>query len=400
MFLLNQVKGALQREFDDFAAYALAPGAIDSISAAAICIARRHIKHSVFEVLNRRLLECHPGPSHRWHGLRVMAVDSSILNLPATAELYKHFGGQVQHDRRLPMARLSQLLDVDTGLSWHAIVSPLALNERVVATDHLEHAPADALVLYDRGYASLFLMAWHRQFQRDFCMRLPRGYQCAAALMASANAPTLVQLLPSRAARMDCREHSVSTEPLAIRLIRVVLSTGEVEILATTLTDPTAYPDADFKALYAQRWNIEGDFRIQKSRLQMENFSGKRTHVIYQDVHAKILTKNLTCWLISIAQARRDQADDRSGVRQPSTGKPIPAVSRLPHRQRINLTDALHVCKNALIRVLLGSGDVLEPLLARMQRYTHCERKNRPASRRDRHSKAAVRFPMAYKQTG
>jgi len=33
-------------------------------------------------------------------------------------------------------------------------------------------------------------------------------------------------------------------------------------------------------------------------------------HVIYQDVHARILTKNLVCWLTGIAQTRLDQAAD------------------------------------------------------------------------------------------
>ena len=51
-----------------------------------------------------------------------------------------------------------------------------------------------------------------------------------------------------------------------------------MEILGTSLLDEARYPDSEFAKLYAQRWAIEGDFRIQKARLQLENFTGKLPH--------------------------------------------------------------------------------------------------------------------------
>lgn len=403
LFLLNQVKGALQREFEDFATQVLGTGVLGTVSAAAVCIARRALKFSVFQVLNTRLLDQYDVTIRPWHGMRVMAVDSSILNLPATAELYRHFGGQTQGHRRLPMARLSQLLDIDSGLSWHSIVDALALNERVMAADHLEHAPPDAVVVYDRGYPSFFLIAWHRHLQRDYCMRLPRGFHAGSdALLDSEHAPRRIELQANRSALKQCAEHDVPSQALTLRLARVVLSTGEVEVLATSLSDSTHFPEADFKELYARRWGIEGDFRVCKSRLQMENFSGKRVHAIYQDVHAKILTKNLARLLANIAQARLDEAAAQRQAQwadaEPDPGQSA-AAKRRKRRQRINLTDTLHACKHALIRVLLGASEALDTLLDRIGRYRHCERKQRSNPRDLRKSKASIRFPMAYKQT-
>ena len=406
--MLNQVKGALQREFDDFAECALGRDLICSVSAAALCIARRALKYTAFVALNRRFIDqvALTAPRERWHGWRVMAVDGSILNLPATAELYRHFGGQQQGARTLPMARLSQLLDVDSGLSWHAEVAPLALCERVLAAEHLEHAPADAVLLYDRGYPSFFLLVWHRKLARQFCMRVARGFHAGVdALLKSADAPRQICISANASARRQCREHAVDATPLTVRLVRVELPTGEVEILMTSLLE-ARYPDADFKALYAQRWSIEGDFRIQKSRLQMENFSGKRAHVIAQDVHAKILTKNLACWITACAQARMDAAAAASAQSQAAATPQRPAKPNTPpvqvktkRRQRINLTDALQVCKQALIRAMLGMPGALEQILQRLPRYRHCERKGRACQRQKRSGKAAIRVPMAYKQT-
>lgn len=404
LFLLNQVKGALQRELDDFSERALGQGLITSVSAAALCIARRALKFTVFIALNQRFLQriADPGLRTRWHGWRVMAVDGSILNLPATGELYRHFGGQRQGIRTLPMARLSQLLDVDSGLSWHAEVAPLAICERVLAAEHVEHAPADAVLLYDRGYPSFFLVAWHHKWLRQFCMRVPRGFHAGVdALLSSPDAPKQISISANASACRLCAEHAVAAEPLTVRLVRVQLSSGEVEILMTSFLE-ARYPDADFKALYAQRWSVEGDFRIQKSRLQMENFSGKRAHVIAQDVHAKILTKNLVCWLTACAQAHLDEAAATTVIHP--TPRPKPSTQavhvRKKRRQRINLTDALHTCKHALIRALLGIAGEIERILERLPRYRHCERTGRANLRQKRSGKAAIRFPMAYKQTG
>jgi len=109
-------------------------------------------------------------------------------------------------------------------------------------------------------------------------------------------------------------------------------------------------PNDQFRALYGLRWSIEGDFRIQKSPLQIENFSGKRIHVIAQDVHAKIITKHVACGLPACAQARQD-ALTAAHARSPNekTEPAKPAARRVPvkarRRQRTNVTDALQVCQ-------------------------------------------------------
>ncbi len=42
-----------------------------------------------------------------------------------------------------------------------------------------------------------------------------------------------------------------------LRLVKVVLSTGEIEILATNLMDSEEISLADLKDLYHQRWGVE-----------------------------------------------------------------------------------------------------------------------------------------------
>ena len=52
-----------------------------------------------------------------------------------------------------------------------------------------------------------------------------------------------------------------------------------------------------------QRWGIEEDYKVMKSRLTIENFSGFSVEAVLQDIHAKTLTKNLAA--VAIIEADR-----------------------------------------------------------------------------------------------
>ena len=82
-------------------------------------------------------------------------------------------------------------------------------------------------------------------------------------------------------------------DAFSVRLVRVPLKTGQIEILATSLLDASRWPAADFAALYQQRWRIEEAFRHLKCRLQLEQFGGETPEAIRQEFHASILLHNL-----------------------------------------------------------------------------------------------------------
>ena len=369
-----------------------------SVSAAAVCKARRSLKPSVFESLNARLLTLMADTlptSTRWQGLRIMAVDGSVLNLPKTPAMFSAFSGQrmakKQSGLALPMARFSQLYDVDSGLTWHAIVQPYALSESVAAAEHLEHAPAKSLILYDRGYPSYFLAARHALHQRDFCMRVRRKFSPETdQLFNTDQASTIFQLKPNSRAQTLCKEHGMTADTLTLRAVRVLLKTGVVEVLLTSILDAEHIPDADFSDLYALRWSVEGDFRHLKSRLQLENWTGKRVECIAQDVHARVLAKNLCTTLVLAAQAQLD------AERAQKIADNLPVRKR---RAKVNATAALHLCKFVLVAFLLQPTlQTLEPLIAKIVSNTNAERPGRAFQRKETIGKS-TRYSMAQKQT-
>jgi len=101
--------------------------------------------------------------------------------------------------------------------------------------------------------------------------------------------------------------------PLRLRLIRVELETGQIEVLITSLTDEKKFPQEIFKDLYHLRWPVEVDYLFMKERIQVGNFSGKSSLSVYQDFHSKVFTKNLIWVLASPAQdtVKQTRKEDR-----------------------------------------------------------------------------------------
>ena len=101
----------------------------------------------------------------------------------------------------------------------------------------------------------------------------------------------------------------------------------------TSLLDSQLHPLSLFFDLYHLRWGIEENFKAMKSRLEMENFTGKSVESVYQDFHAKILAMNLAAVLIRPAQEQLDREDSREQ----------------PYRYQINFTFALSCLKDTLV---------------------------------------------------
>ena len=80
---------------------------------------------------------------------------------------------------------------------------------------------------------------------------------------------------------------------MRLRFVRVDLPDGEVEILATSLLDRAKYPTGLFKRLYYKRWRIETFFQAIKSRLAVDNFTGRTVEAIKQDFFSTLFVSGL-----------------------------------------------------------------------------------------------------------
>ncbi len=335
--MLNYRKGTVQDELDQFFETITESPTAHTVTPAAFCKARRKLKPEAFVQLNEALLDSTAKrlPQQRWQGFRLLAVDGSTGRLPNTPEIDRHFGRPV--DSSVPMARFSRLYDVLNKQVVQADMVRYDTSERELASGYLPRLLADDLVLYDRGYPAFWLLAYHHEESRHYCMRVRKDFHSEVKdFLDAGDKSRVVMLKPNWASVHQCEEYNLSSGPIPVRLIRVVLKSGEVEVLVTSLLDESTYPTVWFGTLYQLRWGVEENYKREKMRLEIENFSGKTPQVLLQDFHAKILALNLAALF---AKAAQWLVDDRHGQRK--------------RMYRVNFANVLSKMKNHIVRILL-----------------------------------------------
>ena len=264
--LLNFRKGTNRDELEQFfETITDDPTSVTPVSEAAFCRARQKLKPEALVTLNNVLLDSanQQIAQQRWRGLRVLAVDGSTGRLPDFLAIEEYFGKP--SGSGVPLARFSRLFDVLNDQILHADMVPYATGERELAAEYLLYSSPDDLFLYDRGYPAFWLFAFHAQEQRHYCARVRHDFHSEVkAFVADGAKERIVVLTPNTASARQCREGHLPADPLRVRLIRVELESGEVEVLITSLLDTKAYPYRAFAKLYALRWGIEENYKREK----------------------------------------------------------------------------------------------------------------------------------------
>jgi len=388
--MLNMVNGSVQSELSRFFQVVQNnPLAFSSVTPAAFCKARKKFSHTAFKDLNACLAKTfyESDSVRRWNGLRLLAVDAPVTTLPQSNELYEYFGKSISTSSH-PSARVSQLYDISNKLSVDVQVAPYSVGERELAAKHLDYAGEGDLVLYDRGYPATWLFVMHKLRNIHFCARAPvdssnivRDFIKSGRREAIVNFPCVEKSLKK------CRKLGLPTDPIKLRIIRVNLGNGNFEILLTSLRDRNQFPHKCFKNLYHQRWLVEEDYKLMKSRLEMENFSGLSAEAVKQDIHAKVLTKNIAAIAILEADGIADEA-----------------YKNRNRKYKINFTYALSQFKDNIVRFIMGMWPPgsAEMLIMRISGAVNAVRPERSFTRRDgdKMRKRIKRHYMAYKRVG
>lgn len=303
--MLNTLNGSIQAELVRFF------NVIDdsylstkSVSTAAFGKARMKLSHQAFIELNDYLVQTFYDTAtiDKWQGHRLLAVDGSVTQLPISNKLLEHFGKARPH-AAMPHVRLSQLYDVKNNITLDLQIESHSTGEREMALKHLNKTQTGDLVVYDRGYPAVWFYKYHRLKNVDFCMRIVKSSNVVKAFLASGKYSDIVDFPCIEKSLRRCRKDKISTGSLRLRLVRVDLP-GEPEVLISSLTDLQAYPTAIFADLYFKRWGVEEDYKVLTSRLNIENYSSVSVEGVLQDLHAKLLTKNLAASAIHDAKRK------------------------------------------------------------------------------------------------
>lgn len=350
LFLLGNLKSSYNRELDRFF-HQINGGIISSsdITKPAVSIARKHLGPNVFRELNSQVINLFEQEAHleTWHGFRLLAIDGTTLRLPKVEEIRKHFGERSGgNGTPCPIGRMSEIYDPLNKLTIHSILTPISIDERYHAHRLILHLMPKDLLTLDRGYPAFSLFKAILSMDGNYCARMTGHWKIVKEFLKSGMKEQIIDLIPTASAAKECVDMGLDKDPIKLRLLRIELSSGETEVLATSLTDPTLYPYDLFAELYHQRWFVEEDYKTVKIPLEIENFSGKTVHSIYQDCYAQVLAKNIA----SILSFEVRKQIKRAGIK----GKYV---------HQINFTYALSKTKEVMAKLFYTTRSGLDELL-------------------------------------
>ena len=326
----------------------------DTVTASAFSQARRKLSHTAFIELSDGLISRYYERDEsvkRWKGFRVSGVDGSKIRLPDGPETKEVFGTfkiscQKELDREYPSALASVCYDVLNHIAISAELAPAKAYEVDVAKKHFSHLGSQDLLIFDRGYASFYMMACLTQADLNFVIRCPKSFLKESNEMFKVDGPSskVVTINVPKNQRKNIIEENLLTQ-LKVRFVRVILATGEIEVLVTSLLDEGKYLTAEFKELYWLRWGVETFYGTLKGRLNLDNFTGKSAEAVKQDFYSTIFLSNLETIITEEAQ---------ESIKEKSQGSMYPKA--------VNKAVSFNAIKNYAFELFYERGDIGDKL--------------------------------------
>jgi hypothetical protein len=341
------MRGALQRELDEFfKALNRSDYKIKEITKGALTQARAKLNEWAFIRLNEVAVDnfYDNAEYYVWHGMRTLAVDGTRLVLPNHPSVIEEFG---QHkfgpkaDSPRSLALASQLYDVLNQITIDAQIAPYSQSEGDLLSKHMDKIKQGDLLLLDRGYPCFWLLFMLKARGIEFCVRLKDNWWLKVKeFVKSGEKERIVTFsLPKKdRGKLNDFPHMLDTT-ISCRLLRIELENGEIEVLCTSLTDTEKFLHEEFNSLYHYRWNEEESYKLLKSRIELEDFSGKTARAVKQDFHAKM-------FLMTLCAAYAHPIEERVVAE-------FKADQNRKHDQKINRTNAVSMTLDILIPVFI-----------------------------------------------
>lgn len=338
---------SLQREMDKFLREVHSTEFnIRSITKSAFSQSRKQLKPEAFLELNdlvcREFYEGAPYVGYNNH--RVLGIDGSRLLLPNSEDIAQEFGSVgygPNADVQRSLATVSFLYDVGNYLTLDAQVADKNGSEKSLLYKHFEKVKAGDLLLMDRGYPSKALFSILASQGIEFCVRMKENWWLEVNRFAQSNVSDteIVFELSDKDMKEYEFQYPGMKQKVKCRLVKVLLDNGVTEILCTSLLDTQKYPFADFKEVYHLRWGVEEGYKMYKSRIDIEAFTGKSVVSVKQDIYAKAMMMSL-CAAFAFPIDQKVKAE-------------YEANKELKHRQKVNRTTAYANTKAVVISIFL-----------------------------------------------
>jgi hypothetical protein len=246
-------------------------------SSSAISQARTRLGEAPLKLLFERIAVpmARPGTRGAWfHGLRVMAIDGLVLDVPDTPENDEEFGrsGNGQTPGPFPQIRLIAVGECGTHAVVDAELAGVSTGEQTLAERLIARFAPGMLVLADRNFYSY--QAWQQASATGAALLwrvsanltlpvlewLPDGSYRSMLINPKIRGRRREELIAAAAEGTDLD----SAQAMVIRVVEYTIEdrpgSGELFCLITTTLDDEFAPAVELAAAYHERWEIELSF--------------------------------------------------------------------------------------------------------------------------------------------
>lgn len=287
-----------------------------------------------------------------YRGYRLLAVDGSDLHIATDAADTDTYFQSQSNTKGYNLLHLNAAYDLCNRLYMDAIVQPRRLcNEGRALAAMVDRSPIEGktIVMADRGYESYNNFAHIERKGWNYVIRVKdldsNGILSGLRLPSDGAFDRDVHLTLTKKQTKEVKAHpelyrfvpSTSTfdfldlqenlfYPIAFRVVRFVLPSGEYETVITNLA-AAEFPPDEIQSIYNRRWSIETSFRALKYTVGLANFHAKKQESITQEIFARIILYNFAEMMTShVVISQMDKQ----------------------HAYQVNFTVAVHVCRHFL----------------------------------------------------
>lgn len=259
-------------------------------------------------------------------GLRVMAVDGTVMDVPdsaANARVFGYPGTKPGTKAAFPKARLVLLIETGTHLIVDALICPYRIGERVRIQKLLRSVSSGMLLMWDRGLHSYKMVNATIKQSCHYLGRLPANVKFEVDEVLE-DGSYLSWIYP------DGKSRKQGAQRIKVRIIEYTIDSDiepKTYRLITSLMDITVFPALLLAAEYHQRWEIEGTIDELKTHLL-----GRKTPV--RSLNPREVVQEIYGWLLGHWSIRylMFQAAETAGI------SPL----------RISFTGTLNVIRRAI----------------------------------------------------
>lgn len=303
---------------------------------------RRQLNPEIFKYLNDKYMYSFykkwEEEVEKYEGYIVLACDGSKIEVPNTEENREYFGYQTNQGEVVKARGLiSGLYDVINKFYVDIQLGNYNTKESELFKENLKRmeksiSKEEAVIIFDRNYPSIEFINYLEENKVKYLMRMQKNiYIKEKKSMKSNDEWVYIEHSENRIGKLkgsEGYEKLKAKKKTKVRITKVDIGKEE-EWLISNIED---LQEEKLKEMYNLRWEIEKGYNSLKNKLHIEEYSGKKPIIVYQDIYASMLIYNMI-------------SDVVEGPLEVEEGK--------KYKYQINENKAIGIYKEEYIKILL-----------------------------------------------